>query len=44
VYAQATTTSGFVTSTGNTAISSQVQVDFNNPTQQWEIGKCVSFR
>lgn len=44
VYAQATTTSSFVTSTGNTAISSQIQVDFNNPTQQWEIAKCVTFR
>jgi hypothetical protein len=44
VYAQATTTSSFVTATGNTAISSSINIDFNNPTQQWDIGGCVTFR
>jgi hypothetical protein len=44
VYAQATTTSSYVTATGNTAISPQVQVDFTSPTQQWDIAGCVSFR
>jgi hypothetical protein len=44
VYAQATTTSSYVTATGNTAISSSINIDFNNPTQQWDIGGCVTFR
>lgn len=43
VYAQATTTSSYVTSTGNTAISQNVPIDFTAPTQQWDIGGCVTF-
>lgn len=43
IYAQATTTSSYVGSGGNTAISQNVPIDLTAPTQQWDIGGCISF-
>lgn len=43
VYAQASISNTFVSASGNTAFSPNVPVDFNNPTQRWDIGGCVLF-
>lgn len=44
VYAQATTTSSYVSSSGNTAMSQPITLNLIAPTQQWDIGGCVTFR
>lgn len=41
VYASATTTGQYVSSAGNLAMSSQVPINFQAPTKQWDIGGCV---
>jgi hypothetical protein len=43
IQAMATIASGTIGTTGNAAYSSEAPIDFVNPTQQWDIGGCVSF-
>jgi hypothetical protein len=43
LYAQATTTASYVGAGGNTAISQSIPIDFTGPTQQWNLGGCITF-
>jgi hypothetical protein len=43
IQAMATTATGIISSAGNAAYSADYPMNFVNPTQQWDIGGCVSF-